>query len=52
MARVAVSIICTYKDRRELERMRGSRTDEARRVERAKMVMGCLADQRNDEIAA
>ena len=52
MARVAVSITCTDKDRRELERMRGSRTYEARMVERAKMVMGCLAGQRNDEIAA
>ena len=52
MARVAVSVSCTDKDRRELERLSNSRTEEARRVERAKIVMGCLAGQRNDEIAA
>jgi transposase len=52
MARVAVSINCTDKDRCELERLSTSRTDEARMVERAKLVMGCLAGKRNDEIAA
>lgn len=52
MARVAVSVSCTDKDRRELERLSNSRTDEARMVERAKIVMGCLVGKRNDEIAA
>lgn len=51
-ARVAVSITCTDQDRRELERLSSSRTDEARLVERAKMIMGALAGKRNDEIAA
>lgn len=52
MARVAVSITCTDQDRRELERLSSSRTDEARLVERAKMIMGALVGKRNDEIAA
>lgn len=52
MARVAISVSCTEKDRRELERLSNSRTDEARMVERAKIVMSCLAGKRNDEIAA
>jgi transposase len=52
MARVAISVSCTDKELRELERLSTSRTDEARMVERAKIVMGCLAGKRNDEIAA
>lgn len=52
MARVAISVSCTDQDRRELERLSNSRTEEARLVERAKIVMGCLAGKRNDEIAA
>lgn len=35
-----------------MERLSHSRTDETRLVERAKMVMGCLAGKRNDQIAA
>ncbi|WP_367027321.1 IS630 family transposase [Methylococcus sp. ANG] len=52
MARVAISVSCTDQDRRELERLSNSRTEEARLVERTKIVMGCLAGKRNDEIAA
>lgn len=52
MARVAIAVSCTDKERRELERLSNSRTDEARMVERAKIVMGGLAGKRNDEIAA
>ena len=52
MARVAISVRCTDQDRRELERLIHSRSDEIRLVERARIVMGCLAGKRNDEIAA
>jgi transposase len=51
MSRVAVAINCTVEDRQELERLSKSRTDEARMVERAKMILGCLAGRRNDEVA-
>jgi transposase len=52
MARVAISISCSDKDRRELGRLINSRTDEIRMIERAKIVMGCLEGKRNNEIAA
>lgn len=52
MSRVAPAINCPAEDRRELERLSKSRTDEARLVERAKIVLGCLAGRRNDEVAA
>lgn len=52
MVRVAISVTGTDKDLRELERLSNSRTAEARLVERARIVMGCLAGKRNDEIAA
>ncbi len=52
MARVAPAVSCSDEERRELERLSRSRTDEARLVERARMVLGCLAGKRNDEIAA
>ena len=51
MARVAAAIICTAEDRKELERLSKSRSDEARMVERAKIILGCLAGRRNDEVA-
>jgi transposase len=51
MSRVAAAINCTAEDRKELERLSKSRTDEARMVERAKIVLGCLAGRRNDEVA-
>ena len=52
MSRVAAAINCTADDKKELERLSKSRTDEARLVERAKIVLGCLAGRRNDEIAS
>lgn len=52
MSRTAAAIHCTAEDRKELERLSKSRTDEARRVERAKLVLQCLAGRRNDEVAA
>jgi transposase len=52
MARVAISISCSDQDRKELERLIKSRTDEIRMIERAKIVMSCLEGKRNDEVAA
>lgn len=52
MSRVAAAISCTADDMKILERLGKSRTDEARMVERAKVVLGCLAGRRNDEVAA
>lgn len=52
MSRIAVEINCTADDKKELERLSKSRTDESRMVERAKIVLGCLAGRRNDEIAS
>lgn len=52
MSRVAAGVNCTADDKKELERLSKSRTDEARLVERAKIVLGCLAGRRNDEIAS
>lgn len=52
MARVAISVNCTDQELQELERLINSRTDEVRMVGRAKIVIGCLAGKRNDEIAA
>lgn len=52
MSRVAAAINCSTEDRKELERLSKSRTDEARLVERAKLVLACLAGRRNDEVAA
>ncbi len=52
MSRVAAAVSCTAEDRKELERLSKSRTGEARMVERARIVLGCLAGRRNDEVAA
>src|SRR6202040_2425522 len=51
MSRIAAAINCTAEDRKELERLSSSRTDEARMVERGKLVLRCLAGRRNDEVA-
>lgn len=52
MSRVAPEISCTTEDRIKLEQLSKSRSDEARLVERAKIILGCLAGRRNDEVAA
>src|SRR5207249_5441054 len=52
MSRVALPLSCTAEVMQELERLSKSRTDESRLVERAKMVLRCLAGERNDEVAA
>lgn len=51
MARVAVALSCSAHVRAELERLSRSRSGEVRMVERARMVLGCLAGRRNDEVA-
>lgn len=51
MARVAVKLSCTAEVRGELERLSRSRSHEVRLVERARIILACLQDRRNDEIA-
>lgn len=52
MSRAAVVLGCGPEVMSELVRLSKSRTDEARMVERARIVLGCLAGKRNDEVAA
>ena len=52
MSRVAQMVTCSDEDRRQLERLSSSRTEEARLVERAQIVLSCLNGERNDQIAA
>ena len=51
MARVAVKVSCTDNVMKNLERMSNSRSGEVRMAERARIVLACLKDKRNDEIA-
>ena len=51
MPRVAVLLHCEPQVRQELERLSRSRTDEARLVERAQIILACLSGKRNDEVA-
>jgi hypothetical protein len=50
MARVAVALTCTAEQRSELMALARSRTEEARLVERAKIVLACLEGKRNDAV--
>jgi transposase len=50
MARVAAVLTCTAEQRSELMALARSRTEEARLVERAKIVLGCLDGKRNDVV--
>ena len=50
MARVAIALSCTAEQRAELMALARSRTEEARLVERAKIVLACLEGQRNDAV--
>ena len=52
MARIAAKVTCSDKEMAELERLSASRTEQARTVERAKIVLGCIAGERNDTIGA
>ena len=51
MSRVAKALTCSDEVRMQLERMGTSRTEEIRLVERARIVLACLAGGRNDQIA-
>lgn len=51
MPRIAQSVTCSDEDRKKLEQMSASRTQEARLVERAKIILCCLNGERNDSIA-
>ena len=44
MTRVAAKVTCSDQDRKELERLGSSRTEQARLVERAKIVLGWRAN--------
>src|ERR1700687_4119810 len=50
MARVAIALTCTAEQRAELMALSRSRTEEARLVERAKIVLACLEGNRNDAV--
>src|ERR1700730_4147716 len=50
MARVAIALSCTAEQRAELMTLARSRTEEARLVERAKIVLACLEGKHNDAV--
>lgn len=52
MARSAKEVTCTQEVRLELDKLSKSRKEQARLVERANIIVGCLAGERNDQIAA
>lgn len=51
MARGAPTIRCRPTDQQELKRLAASRTEPKQTVERARMVLGCLAGQRVQAVA-
>ena len=51
MARSAPAISCSPEDRRELARLAGSRTESRLLVDRAQIILGCLAGKRVKEVA-
>jgi transposase len=51
MARNAPAISCGPVDRQELERLAGSRSESKQMVERARIILGCLAGKRVQEVA-
>jgi transposase len=51
MPRVAPILSCTQEQHLELTRISGSRTEEVRLVERAKIVLACISGKQNLEIA-
>lgn len=51
MPRIAPTISCGPEDRQALERLAASRTESKQRVERARMILGCLGGERVREIA-
>lgn len=51
MARKAACITCSEEDRQTLERRAASRTEPRQVVERARIVLGCVAGERVKEVA-
>ncbi len=51
MARNAPAITCGPEDRQELERLAGSRTESRQMIERAQIILGCLAGKRVKQVA-
>jgi transposase len=52
MSRIAVALSCEAEVMNELIRMSKGRSEEARLVERSRIILGCLAGKRNDIVAA
>lgn len=50
MARVAIALTSTAEQKAELVALARSRTEEARLVERAKIILACLDGKRNDAV--
>jgi transposase len=48
---VAVALSCSAEQRTELMNLARSRSEEARLVERAKIILACLDGKRNDEVS-
>jgi transposase len=46
MARKAPAISCSLEDRQKLERLAGSRSESNQMIERAQIILGCLAGRR------
>src|SRR3984893_13333213 len=51
VTRVAVALSCSAEQRTELMSLSRSRTEQARLVERAKIILACLDGKRNDEVS-
>lgn len=51
MARIAPSITCSPEDQQRLKELAGSRTAGRQAVERARMILGCLAGKPVQEVA-
>ncbi|MDP2785604.1 MAG: IS630 family transposase [Sulfurimicrobium sp.] len=52
MSRVAAKLSCTKEQEKALGKLARSRSEQARLVERAKIVLACLSGKRNDQVAA
>ena len=51
MPKTAPSISCEPEDRKELERLAGSRTEAKQMIERARIILGCLVGKPVKEVA-
>jgi transposase len=51
MARKAPAISCSLEDRQKLERLAGSRSESKQMIERAQIILGCLAGRRVKVVA-